>query len=119
MRKQHHYTNEQQIIEKIDDRRERAREFNATSELMEERSKGLLIEAFNLANSAKTQKDWESARSKKAEGYACKDEAVKARKRAKRIEEVVLPALGETLAEFRTAPMIPVVGDNHSVASLV
>lgn len=117
--KQKHYTTEKQILDKIDEKREKAKEFNALAESLEAQSRQLLIEAGRLCDVAKTDEQWKDARATESHGRDCKSNSMKARKRAKRIEEVVLPALGEVLAEFLTTPMIPVCGNDHSVASAV
>ena len=117
--KQKHYESEKQILDKIDARRNQAREINAEAESLEGQSARFFKASYDAEQIAKSDQEWIEARSLKGRGFQCKEEAMKARKRAKRIEEVVLPALGETLSEFRTAPMILVVGNDHSVASLV
>lgn len=118
-RKQKHYTTEQSILDKIDERRGEANRLNAFAEELESKSKSLL----NEYNEKFSDIPWgdlsDDERNLKSVGMECKENALRARKTAKRIEEIILPKLGEVLAEFRTAPMMSITGDDISVASTV
>jgi len=118
-RKQHHYDTEDKIISKIDAKREQATMLNINAEMLEEKSKAMLIEAAKLFSTAKTDEQYVHANNALGVAKQCKEDARKARKQARRIEEVVLPQLGEVLAEFRTDPMLCITGNDHSVASSV
>jgi hypothetical protein len=100
-RKQKHYTSEQQIIDKIDEAREKSDSLNRQAELLESNS----AEAIKNGNTHLINE--------------LRKQAITCRKQARRIEEVKLPLLGEALSEFRTAPIIPILGQDLSVASLV
>jgi len=118
-RKQHHYDSEEKIISKIDMKREQATLLNTNAKMLEEKSKAMAIESNKLYETAKTDEEYEEARNAMATSNECKEMAMKSSKQARRIEEVVLPQLGEVLSAFRTAPMLCITGNDHSVASSV
>lgn len=116
-RKQKHYSSEQQILEKIDERRNEARRLNAAAKAMEERSKELLREFSKKFSNIPWGDLTDDDRNLKAMCMECKENALRARKTARRIEEIILPKLGEVLAEFRTQTMTAITGNDVSVAS--
>jgi len=123
-RKQHHHSSESQIITRIDTERDKANGLNARAEENEslgeaciKRSQKLIYEWEGRNGKNADEKMAEAARLK-AEFFRLRNESVKLRKRARRIEECKLVQLGEALSEFRTVPIVPILGNDCSVASL-
>ena len=124
MRKQHHYSSEQQILKKVDAAREKANELNVKAETCEAQSAECFKQAQKLIDewegklvgkfSKEAQEKLIEANNLKNQFFNLKDEAIKCRKKARRIEEFKLPKFGESLSEFRTEPMA-ILGDNTSV----
>ena len=119
MKRQKHYTSEKQILDKIDVCKAEVHRLNMLSADLERNSIRLLKEYSDRCSDL----DWcdmtEGDRNLRAVGIESKQNSLKARKRAQRIEDVVLPGLGAALAEFKTLPMLPIVGDNCSAACRV
>ncbi len=114
--KQKHYSTEQQIIDRIDALKSEAETLNKYAEFLSEQHLTMSKE-----HSAKfPDSDWgdlsDEDRSYYMHAIQIKQEAAAVRKRAKRIEEIRLPKLGDLLSEFRTVPMIPILGNDNSVA---
>ncbi len=100
-RKQKHYKTEQEIIERIDELKQEAEGLNKSAEFLSEKHLSMMKEHITRF----PDDDWgalpEDDRNRYAQALQMKIDAAASRKKAKRIEEIRLPQLGEKLSEFR------------------
>lgn len=124
MKKQKRYESEQEIIDQIDQDRARAVRLGIEADEQESQAKDHAKKADFLASvnerdlaqfEAKTGGNEASHRHHSKTCFAKSEEL---RKKVNRIMEKKLPALGRTLAAFRTAPMVQICGKDEAVVAV-
>lgn len=124
MKKQKRYESEQEIMDEIDQDRARAIRLGIEADEQEAKAKDHAKKADYLASvperalaRAESEAGGNEA-SHRHHSKACFAKSEELRKKVNRVMEKKLPALGRTLAAFRTAPMVQICGKDEAVVAV-